>query len=122
MGDLVDVIDVIDVTATASYKLHIYADYTALADQIKTAAQTSIQATINAWKTQHGRDIVPAALSSLAQRMEGVYFVETEMRDSEDELITTTKQLSKAKRPIITIKDFTFVISNEQSQVNETFK
>lgn len=122
MGDLVEIIDVIDVTATVSYTLYIFSDYTALADQIKASAQLAIQKVIDNWKTQHGRDIVPAALSSLAQSMEGVYYVESTMLDENGDPITTTKQLSKDQRPVITITDFTFVITNEQSQVNETLK
>ncbi|MBF4280526.1 phage baseplate protein, partial [Vibrio anguillarum] len=83
MGDLVRVVDAEDVAATASFHLQIFSDYASLAESIQSTAKANIEAAINAWKTQHGRDIVPAALTSLAQRIEGVYLAKGTVKDSE---------------------------------------
>lgn len=120
MGDLVRVVDAEDVTATANFHLQIFSDYASLAESIQSTAKANIETAINAWKTQHGRDIVPAALTSLAQRIEGVYLAKGTVKDSEGTVITDTKSVTKKQRPLITLESFTFEVVTENSQ--QTFE
>ncbi|CAH8242741.1 Baseplate assembly protein J [Vibrio aestuarianus] len=120
MGDLVRVVDAEDVIATASFHLQIFSDYASLAESIQSTAKGSIEAAIDAWKTQHGRDIVPAALTSLAQRIEGVYLAQGTVKDGEGTVITDTKSVTKKQRPLITLENFTFEVVPEKSQ--QTFE
>ncbi len=117
MGDVVRVVDAEDVVATASFHLQIYSDYASLAESIKATAQTHIQTMIKAWKTQHGRDIVPAALTSLAQRIEGVYLAKGSVKDKDGQVISEQLSVSKKQRPLITATDesFTFEVITESS-------
>ncbi len=116
MGDVVSVVDAEDVTATAGFHLQIFSDYASLAESIQSTAKTNIQNTINAWKTQHGRDIVPAALASLAQRIEGVYLAKATVIDSDGATIVDKKSVSQKQRPLITLASFTFEVLNESSK------
>lgn len=120
MGDLVRVVDATDVTATASFHLQIFSDYASLAESIQSTAKANIETAINAWKTQHGRDIVPAALTSLAQRIEGVYLAKGTVKDSKGNIITDTQTVTKKQRPLITLEGFTFEVIKENSQ--QTFE
>ncbi len=120
MGDLVRVVDVEDVAATARFHLQIYNDYASLAESIQSTAKTNIETVINTWKTQHGRDIVPAALTSLAQRIEGVYLAKGTVVDSDFQEIADTKAVTKKQRPLITLLDVTFEVIAESSQ--QTFE
>ncbi len=120
MGDLVRVVDATDVTATASFHLKIFSDYASLADSIQSTAKANIETAINAWKTQHGRDIVPAALTSLAQRIEGVYLAKGTVTDSDGQVIADTKAVTKKQRPLITLLSVTFEVITESSQ--QTFE
>lgn len=115
MGDLVRVIDTEDVVATASFHLQIFSDYAALAESIQNIARTRIQSAINQWQTQHGRDIVPRALESLAQSIEGVYLAVGTVLDNDGEPIVDSKSVSKRQRPLITLNVFTFEVINESS-------
>lgn len=116
MGDWVRVVDAENVIATASFHLQIFSDYASLAESIQSTAKANIETAIKTWKTQHGRDIVPAALTSLAQRIEGVYLAKGTVKDSEGTLITDTKSVTKKQRPLITLESFTFEVVTENSQ------
>ncbi|MFA0630868.1 baseplate J/gp47 family protein [Vibrio sp. 10N.222.49.A3] len=120
MGDLVRVVDATDVTATASFHLQIFSDYASLAESIQMTAKTNIESVVNTWKTQHGRDIVPAALTSLAQRIEGVYLAKGALTDSNGQVIADTKPVTQKQRPLITLTAVTFEVITESSQ--QTFE
>lgn len=115
MGDLVRVIDAEDITATASFHLQIFNDYASLAESIQSTAKTRIQSAIDAWKTQHGRDIVPGALEALAQSIEGVYLAKGTVVDGTGNPIVDSKTVSKRQRPLVTLDSFTFEVLNESS-------
>lgn len=63
---------------------------------------------------------MPAALTSLAQRIEGVYLAKGTVKDSEGTVITDTKSVTKKQRPLITLESFTFEVVTENSQ--QTFE
>ncbi|MGX9455525.1 baseplate J/gp47 family protein [Photobacterium damselae subsp. damselae] len=116
MGDLVSMIDAESVTATATFSLEIFKDYASFADSIKTTAQQRIQERINKWAVTFGQDIVPDALASLAQSIEGVSLARKTITDSAGAIITDRKSIGASQRPEITITSFDFIVIAETSE------
>ncbi len=83
MGDLVTVVDVTETTGTTTIVLSVYKDYAALGKTIIDTATELVNAELLKWRTTHGHDIVVQTLESICKSIEGVYFAEVHVYDSD---------------------------------------
>ena len=66
------------------------------------------------------RSAATRALTSLAQRIEGVYLTKGTVTGSDGQIITETKPVTQKQRPLITLTAVTFEVITESSQ--QTFE
>lgn len=107
LGDRITVEDAEQVNESGSFTLELFNDYTTQAKTIEALFTAALTSTLNRWREQLGRDIVPEALTSLGQKIQGVYRCTTTLQ---------LRALARHQNPVITIDDINVVVVAENSE------
>lgn len=106
LGDLVSIGQSEPVEAQGEMTIQIYRGKQAQAESIEATARERINILLARWRERLGRDIVPEALTAVAQQLDGVYRATTTI---------TYKQLSKIQFPRVTLTKINIELVDEDA-------
>ncbi|ENH0540569.1 baseplate J/gp47 family protein [Vibrio parahaemolyticus] len=117
-GDRVTVVVPGGVDGTTTIALQVFNDYAALGKTIVDTATELVNAELLKWRTTHGKDIVVQDLETICKNIEGVYYADVTITDSDGIVIDKKKSISKQERANITLTSVTHTVIDELSSNN----